>query len=181
MRPPAIKHEWIADDGTVVTIRPIQEEDRDIELAFVRGLSPDSKYFRFLSTLKDLPPQMLDRFTQVDFPQEMALIATVAAASGEQEIGVARYAAGNTKGTVEFAIVVADIWQGHGIGRELLLRLFERAADAGHRGMEGFVLRINTKMLRLARELGFTINPYPGDPQLLRLAMDIHSRPEIKG
>ena len=173
MRPPAIKPEWIADDGTVVTIRPIQEEDRDIELAFVRGLSPDSKYFRFLSTLKDLPPQMLDRFTQVDFPTEMAFIATVHSAGAEEEIGVARYAPGGTESTAEFAVVVADNWQGHGIGRELMRHLFVVAEDVGFKRIEGAVLKANSQMIRFCRDLGFGISGYPDDAQLVLASKDL--------
>lgn len=178
MQAPPIRHQWTADNGMQVTIRPITATDRDIELAFVRGLSPDSRYFRFLSTIKDLTPQLLDRFTQVDFPREMALIATIPTSTGEQEIGVARYAKGNAPGTVEFAIVIADTWQGQGIGRELLRHLFNVAEEVGHRRIEGVALKANTKMLRLARELRFEIDPYPGDASLVRLGKDIQSRSE---
>jgi hypothetical protein len=73
MQPPPIKHEWTHNDGTLVTIRPIRPEDRDIERAFVRDLSSNSSYFRFLSIVKDLSPQSLDKFTQVDYPRERAL------------------------------------------------------------------------------------------------------------
>ena len=115
MKPPAIEYPWTTTNGTPVTIRPIQPEDREIELAFVQGLSSSSKYMRFFSTIKDLSPQLLDRFTQVDFPREMAFIATVQTEGAEEEIGVARYAPGDGESTAEFAVVVADKWQGCGV------------------------------------------------------------------
>lgn len=167
MKPPAIEYSWTATDGTPVTIRPIQAEDREIELAFVRGLSSVSSYMRFFSIIKDLSPQLLDRFTQVDFPTEMAFIATVQTAGAEEEIGVARYAPGTEEGTAEFAVVVGDNWQGYGIGRELMRHLFVVAEDAGFERIDGAVLKANSNMIHFCRDLGFTVNGYPDDAQLV--------------
>ena len=173
MRPPAIEYQWTAGDGTPVTIRPIQAEDREIEVAFVRGLSANASYSRFFSIVKDLSPDLLDRFTQVDFPSEMAYIATVRSTGGaEIEIGVARYAPGSTESVAEFAVVVADDWQGKGIGRELMQHLFVVAEDAGFERIEGAVLKANGNMLRFCRELGFLVSAYPGDAQLVLVAKD---------
>ena len=166
MKPPAIDYQWTAADGTPLTIRPIQPEDREIELAFVLGLSSGSSYKRFFSTIKDLSPQLLDRFTQVDFPQEMAFIATVQTEGAEEEIGVARYAPGNAEGTAEFAVVVGDDWQGLGIGRELMRHLLVVAEDAGFERIEGAVLKANSHMIHFCKELGFTVSGYADDAQL---------------
>lgn len=173
MRPPAIDYRWTTADGTPVTIRPIQPEDREIELAFVRGLSKKARYMRFFTVIKDLTTQQLDRFTQVDFPDEMAFIATVDSSAGEQEIGVARYAPGGSPGVAEFAVVVADDWQGHGVGRELMRHLLMVAEDAGVTRIEGAVLKANPNMLRFCRELGFTISRCEDDPQLVLAAKDL--------
>lgn len=173
MKPPAIDYQWTTADGVPVTIRPIQAEDREIELAFVQGLSSSSRYLRFFSTVKDLSPQLLDRFTQVDFPDEMAFIATLETAGAEEEIGVARYAPGSTESTAEFAVVVADAWQGRGIGRELMQHLFVVAEDSGFERIEGAVLKANAHMLRFCRELGFAVNSYPDDAQLVLVAKDL--------
>ncbi len=167
MQPPPIRHEWITNEGSRVTIRPIQPEDREIERAFVSGLSSNSKYLRFFSAIKELSPQMLDRFTQVDYPREMALIATVQSETTELEIGVARYAPGGFENSAEFAVVVADDWQGRGIARELLRHLFSVAEDSGFKRIEGIVLRANKNMLLLCRDLGFTISRYPDDAGLV--------------
>ena len=169
MQPPTMTQEWTAGDGTRVTIRSIQPEDREIERSFVQNLSSNSKYFRFFSNIKDLSPQLLDRFTRVDYPREMAFIATIRNEMAELQIGVARYAPGSSEGTAEFAIVVADNWHGRGIGRELLRHLFGVAEDAGLKRIEGAVLRANNNMLRLCRELGFTVSQFTGDAELVRV------------
>jgi acetyltransferase len=168
-----MKREWTAGDGTRVTIRSIQPEDREIERVFVRSLSSNSKYLRFFSPIKDLSPQLLDRFTRVDYPREMAFIATIQVEMAELEIGVARYAPGSSEGTAEFAVVIADDWQGRGIGRELLRHLFNVAEESGLARIEGIVLTANKNMLRLCRELGFTASQYPGDAQLICINKDL--------
>ena len=175
MQPPDIHHEWTAADGTRVTIRPIRPADREIEHAFVRNLSTNSRYLRFLSMVKELSPQLLDRFIQPDFPREMALIATIATGDGELEIGVARYAPGRKEGTVEFAIVIADEWQGRGLGREMLERLFDVAKQSGVDRIEGIVLASNRNMLALCRELDFRVGALAGDPTLALVSKQLDS------
>lgn len=169
MRPPETTQVFCTTSGTRVTIRPIRPADRAIEDEFVRNLSPNSRYLRFLATIRELSPRDLDRFTSPDYPRELALIATIDDRGAEREIGVARYAATGPGDTAEFAIVVADDWQGHGIGRELLRLLFDEARNAGYEHIEGIVLKANANMLQLCRELGFTVNPYPEDPSLVRV------------
>ena len=160
--------------GTPVTIRTMQPTDRDIEHRFVRELSPQSRYYRFHSTLRELTPTMLERFTHVNYPDDMALIATVPEGEGEREIGVARYARYPGTERAEIAVVVADDWQGKGIGTRLLLDLRGLARAAGIRHLEANVLSGNKRMLQLARTLGFSIKPaVSGDCQEVDLGKDI--------
>lgn len=163
-------------DGTPVTIRTMRPADRDIEREFVRELSPTSRYFRFHSVLKELTSPMLERFTHVNYPDDMALIATIPEDTGEREIGVARYARYPGTDRAEIAVVVADAWQGKGIGARLLVDLRAFAIDAGIRHLEASVLPGNTRMLELARALGFTIRPEQAAAgQALDLGKDIDS------
>ncbi|MCK7491256.1 MAG: hypothetical protein MZW92_05710 [Comamonadaceae bacterium] len=85
-------------DGTEVMIRPIRAEDAPLEQEFVRHLSDDSRYNRFMSELRELSPTKLKYFTQIDYDRHMAFVATVAHDGGELEIGVARYASGAAGG-----------------------------------------------------------------------------------
>lgn len=167
MRPPTIKHVFVASNGTQVTIRSMQPGDRELEQAFVHNLSPSSKRFRFFTAIADLSPKMLDRFTQGDYPRELALIASIESDTGELQIGVARYAPGSSADYAEFAVVVADEWHGRGVGGKLLHYLFAAAREAGISQIEGIVLRTNTEMLQLAKGLGFEVTRYPGDAKLL--------------
>ncbi|HTP95708.1 MAG TPA: GNAT family N-acetyltransferase [Burkholderiales bacterium] len=165
-------------DGTRVTIRPIRAEDAEIEQDFVRGLSVESRYFRFMDALNELSPRMLKRFTDIDYANELALIAVIEQDGAEVEIGVARYVIAADGGSGEFAIVVADDWQRRGIATALMLRLIASARTHGLATMYGFVLHANHGMLALMRRLGFRIEAAPGDPTLVRVVLDLAPPPQ---
>jgi acetyltransferase len=154
--PPELETTWHMTDGTDIVVRPIRPEDAVIEKSFVENLSLESRYFRFMSPLQKVSPAMLARFTQIDYDREMALVAVIGEHTPEARIiGVARYI-GNPDGqSCEFALAVADDWQSHGIGRQLMQRLLNVARDRGLGIMEGDVLTENRKMLALCEKLGF--------------------------
>ncbi len=161
MQPPDVRIRFGARE-TTVTIRPITPADREIEADFVRNLSPESRYLRFHSGLRELTPELLARFTEMDYPSTLALIATVPTDGGETEIGVARYATTPPgSDTAEVAIVVADAWHGCGIGTRLLVELRELARAAGIHHFHMRVLPQNRRMIELAQRLGF--EPVPSD------------------
>ncbi len=150
-------------DGTEVTIRPIRPEDSGMEQAFVRHLSEDSRYFRFMGHVAELPEKKLKYFTDVDYERHMALVATVARDGKDLEIGVARYVATERPGSCEFAVTVDDAWQGTGVAGLLMLALIDAARVRGYKTMEGQVLRSNHRMLKFARQLGFEPHGTPGE------------------
>lgn len=155
---------WQGPDGTSVEVRPIRPEDAEIEREFVRSLSPEAKYLRFMSTLRELTPTMLARFTQVDYDREMALIAVIPERGGEREIGVCRYTINPDGVSCEFAVVIAQDWQGRGLGRHLMMRLIDVARSRGLATMRGDILAANSGMLDLVLRLGFTLSDVPDAP-----------------
>jgi acetyltransferase len=159
-------------DGTNITLRPIRPEDAKIEAEFVKTLSVEAKYMRFMAALKQLTPQMLARLTQIDYDREMAFIATVKQGDTELEIGVARYFSNPDGESCEFALVVADAWQKRGIGSRLMDRLMRVAAARGLRTMVGVVLARNPSMLALMKNLGFSSSP-SDDPDLVEVTREL--------
>lgn len=150
-------HTWEARDGTPVCVRPIQPGDFELERAFVEGLSPRTGYQRLMNPRKPSTAE-LQRWTRVDRTREGVLIATVSHGGAERQIGVARYALeaeDGQEGDAEFAIVIADAWQGTGLGLHLLSCLIELARTSGVRRILGTTLSDNVAMLGLARRLGF--------------------------
>jgi acetyltransferase len=162
--PHDLVHSWQTADGQDITIRPIRPEDAEIEQAFVRNLSSEAKHFRFMQGVRELTSDMLVRFTQLDYDRELALIAVVQEGDEEREIAVARYAINPDGESCEFAVVVADEWQGRGVGSELMRQLMNAAKEKGIKRIEGQVLKENVVMLELMEFLGFESAPNSEDP-----------------
>ena len=157
-----------AKDGTQVRIRPIRPEDVRMEQEFVRALSPESRYMRFMNTIREISAAQLVRLTQIDYDREMAYVATIDADGAEKEVGVVRYATSPDGESCEFAIVVADDWQGKGLARRLMGVLIDTARGANLRYMHGDFLAENTRMLAFVASLGFVLSAHPEDPGLKR-------------
>ena len=154
---------WTVPDGTTVTIRPIKPEDAELEVDFVRTLSAETKYYRFMNTMRELPPAMVARLTQIDYDREMAFIATLTVEGVEKEIGVCRYAVNPDGESCEFAVVVADDWQHRGLARKLMGVLIETARSRGISFMNGVFLANNERMLKFVQKLGFVLSNDPED------------------
>jgi acetyltransferase len=139
-----------------------------METEFITELSEESRYLRFLSIVRHVTPEMVARFTQIDYDREMALIATRHEASrGNSIIGVARYVRDPNPVSAEFAIVIADRAQRKGLASKLMGRLMAHARFAGIVRLRGLVLASNESMLELMERLGFEVFPVPDDPSLV--------------
>ena len=151
--------------GAAVTLRPLQPEDRDIELAFVSALSPETRHNRLLGGARAITREYIESLVRVDYSRDMAIAATTML-DGETLIGVARYVRDGD--AAEFALVVADAWQGRGIGSRLLAKLIDVARGRGLARLYGDILGTNLPMLQLVRKLGFQLRRHEEDPTLTR-------------
>lgn len=158
--------EWPLRDGRHYVIRPLHPHDAEMLQDMVKHLSPESRYFRFASTLRELSERMLARFTLIDYDREMALVAIYTERSPnddgsfsehERIIGVSRYVTNPDKRTCEFSLLVADDFASQGLGSRLMHSIIEVARSNGLASIEGMILNDNTKMLALMRKLDFTI------------------------
>jgi acetyltransferase len=154
-----------------VTLRPLRPEDRDIELAFVTGLSPETRSNRLLGGARAITREYIESLVKVDYARDMALAATTMR-GGETLIGVARYVLEASNQAAEFAIVVADAWQGRGVGKRLLAKLIDIARRRGVKRLYGDVLGTNRPMLEFVRKLGFKLERHE-DPTLTRASLDL--------
>ena len=150
-------------DGRVVLLRPIRPEDAGLERRFFERLSERSRYQRFMLYMRELSPQMLARFTQLDYDRELALVAIPVEAGDGEFVAVGRYTPTPDGRTAEFALVTADAWQGKALGRALLERLVRAAREAGYEALYGHILGANREMLDLAARLGFLEQGRDGD------------------
>ncbi|HPQ96287.1 MAG TPA: bifunctional acetate--CoA ligase family protein/GNAT family N-acetyltransferase, partial [Thiolinea sp.] len=152
-----VRHHQLMD-GTDIVIRPLKPEDAALEQQFVRNLSGESRYMRFMQSLRELTPDMLVRLTQIDYDREMAFIALVRngdPAGGDLEIGVSRIATLPDGQGCEFALVVGDAWRNRGMGGLLMQVIIDLARNKGLHYITGDVLAENSPMLNLMRRLGF--------------------------
>jgi acetyltransferase len=156
-------------DGATVTLRPIQPEDAALEARFVRELSDESRYFRFMNHLRELTPDLITHFTQIDYFDHMALVAMTLENGEPLQIGVARYVveADVAPRRAEFAIAVADAWQSRGIGALLMEHLIGAARERGLAALFSSVLPGNRRMLGLMNKLGCQLAPDPVNPSML--------------
>lgn len=150
-------------DGRQVSVRPIRKEDAQLEADFVRHLSSESRYERFMVSMNELPASKLKYLTEVDSDHHVALVAMDDRDGKEVEVGVSRYVVAPGTTRCEFAIAVDDAWHGSGLAGALMGDLIEIARERGVTEMEGFVLAVNHKMLKFARQLGFTQHRDPDD------------------
>jgi GNAT superfamily N-acetyltransferase len=146
-------------DGRSVHLRPIRPDDVGRLQAFHGRLSRDSIFFRFFSPLPVLSDERAAYFTTLDYDRRLAIVAVERPApgeqSGEQIIGVIRY--DRTPGTndaAEFALIVEDRYQRHGIGSVLFWALVQAARARGIRTLAADVLAENRRMLQMLRRTG---------------------------
>jgi acetyltransferase len=171
--PTAHERQWPMKGGGLYTIRPIRPDDADMLQALVRGLSDESRYYRFASTLTELPARMLARYTLIDYDREMALVAVHTPRTSSDEargsereriIGVSRFITNPDQTSCEFSLVVADDFKGQGLGTRLMLSIMDAARTKGLTEIDGLILANNLPMLRLMKSLGFAITTFADDP-----------------
>jgi acetyltransferase len=170
--PNSLTREITTRDGFHCRFRAVRPEDADKLQQFVRALSSEARYYRFLSTMAELSPTLLARFTQIDYDREMAIVATINDGTPDERIiGVTRYLLNADAITAEFALVVADDFHHRGIGSALMKTICDIARSRGIKAIIGQVLASNSDMLALMKRLGFVEDRDPDDGDLRRVMM----------
>lgn len=178
--PRRLVRSMVMDNGQEWLLRPIRPEDATLLQEFVRGLSEESRYMRFVSMLRELTPRMQARYTRIDYDREMALVATVQVPNPENRgllreriVGFAHYLRNADGQGAEYALVIADDWQRRGLGAELMRSLIRLARRQSLSYIEGIVLSTNRAMLGLMTSLGFRNDPDEEDPGMRRVWMSL--------
>ncbi len=163
----------LLSDGTRVVIRPIHESDVEMERRFIEALSPSSRRFRFLDTMRSPSEALLKQMTSIDNATDAAYIATIAVDGTEREIGVARFSARPDGHDCEFAVAVADEWQNKGLGTLLVKRLMDIARSRGIGKMHSRDASDNTSMRKFAEHLHFRHERDPEDATHVLYSVDL--------
>jgi acetyltransferase len=155
--PNQYESDWLLEDGTPVLLRPMKPEDESLVSEFFSFCSEDTIYFRYFKHIRNWTHQMLIRFTQNDYDREMGLMAISQPPGPEVMLGVCRLVMAADRSIAEFAVIVADPWQGKGLGEKLIEQVIEIARDNGVKMLWGDVLATNLPMLSLVKKMGFTV------------------------
>jgi acetyltransferase len=171
---------WSSPAGTTFLIRPIRPEDEPLMVRFHEQLSEETVYARYFEHLKlgqRTAHERLTRICFIDYDREMALVAEHRdPESGEIEIaGVGRLSKARGLSEAEFAILIADSWQRHGLGTELLRRLVRIGRDEGLDRIWAEMLATNAGMRHASTAAGFTIRGAPDEPTLMLAELDLRS------
>src|SRR5207253_6331924 len=138
--PAHLSRTWKLASGESLFVRPVRHDDGELEQAFVRALSLQSRYQRMLSGGTKVTPEWIDSMTHIDYRRHMAFAITTSIDGVEQFVGVGRYVVDVATLKADVALVLADAWQGRGLGRRLFTTLLEHARSAGVREAVGIVL-----------------------------------------
>ncbi len=145
------------EDGAEMFVRPIRPTDEPAMRELFYSFSKNTVFYRFFSYLKAMPHEKLAKFVNVDYENEMALVAVFKKAGQEQMLGSARYYVDPATGLAEWAIEIQDEFQNKGIGTALFNHLTRVAKVKGVKGFVGYVLDSNTRAYRLMTKTGLPI------------------------
>jgi acetyltransferase len=146
--------EVLLRDGRRVIVRGVRPQDAAALRAAVEGLSPASRYNRFMGAVSTIAPALLQSAVSPAAEREYALVAVPAEADDSTIVGGARYVVEPSGSTCEFAVAVADAWQHGGLATHLVTTLIRAARLQGLTAMRGYVLASNERMLDFARRRG---------------------------
>jgi acetyltransferase len=152
-----------------LTLRPVCPADAALLGAMVQRLSAKSRYNRFHGTVNGLSENALSRMSEVDQAHDVALVVTAIQAGREVVVADARYTVDVTGSGAEFAIMVDDQMQGHGIGYRVMQSLADIATAQGLRWLHGSVRSDNAAMLAFMRRCGFSCGADRNDEMVMRV------------
>jgi acetyltransferase len=166
--------EWVShfEFGGIgsVRIRPILPEDEALYAEFFSKVTMSDQRLRFFTAAPNLTHRFLAQLTQIDYAREMAFVAL--GRDGEL-LGVVRMVADPDYTRAEYAVLVRSDLKGRGLGWRLMQHLIAYARAEGLAHLTGAVLADNTTMLGMCRQLGFTVEPEPGDNSMKRVRLQL--------
>ena len=155
--PKELRTTMLLDDGTLVSFRPVHPTDEAGTRDLFYDLSKETVYYRYMSHMKRIPRKQVRNFVYIDHRNEVAVVATLPEAYGEEIICVGRYYLDPKSNRAEVAFVVRDAWQNRGIGTFILKHLVNIAKRNGIAGFTAEVLRDNKAMQAVFNHSGLKV------------------------
>ena len=141
-------------DGAELVVRPVRPTDEEMLSDMFYDLSDQTIINRFFSMLKSMPHRKLQTLCCIDYVSEMSLVAIAGVPSKQKIVGLGSYHVDLATQKAEIAFLVADAWQGKGIGTYLMQSLVKIARSRNLKGLTAEVLRDNVAMIALMHKSG---------------------------
>lgn len=148
---------WRLRDGRDVLLRPIKPEDEPMWLEMFQNFSEQSIRNRFFQIIKDTPHETRVRYCNIDYDREIALVAELTEKWRRRILGVVRVGLEPDGKAGEIAFIIADPWQGLGLGTKMVDYAIEICKDMKVESLYAIMLPDNYRAISLMKKMGFTI------------------------
>ncbi len=148
---------WRLKDGRAVLLRPIKPEDEPLWLEMFQNFSEESIRNRFFQILKDTPHETRIRYTNIDYDREIAIVPELTENGHRKILGVVRVSIEPDGKTGEMAFIIADQWQGLGLGTKLVDYAIEICKDMKLKTIYAIMLPDNRRAIDMMRKMGLAI------------------------
>jgi acetyltransferase len=149
---------WKLRDGRSVLLRPIKPEDEPMWLEMFQTFSEESIRYRFFQVIKDTSHEMRVRYCNIDYDREVAIVAEMTENGKRRILGVARVGLEPDAKTGEIAFIVADPWQGLGLGTKMVDHAIEICKDMKVESLYAIMIRDNVRAINLMKKMGFEVH-----------------------
>ena len=148
-------------DGSELLVRPVKPTDEEMLSDMFYDLSDQTIINRFFSMLKSMPHRKLQQFCCIDYTNEMSLVAIAGSGPKQKIVGLGSYYLNPATQRAEIAFLVADAWQGKGIGTYMMRSLVKISKSKNIKGLTAEVLRDNVAMIALMHKSGVPAKSTP--------------------
>lgn len=148
---------WKLRDGRTVLLRPIKPEDEPMWLEMFQNFSEESIRYRFFQIIKDTPHETRVRYCNIDYDREIAIVPELTEDGHRKILGVVRVSIEPDGRSGEIAFIVADPWQGLGLGTKLVDYAIEISKDMKLETLYAIMLPDNYRAISLMKKMGFVI------------------------
>jgi acyl-CoA hydrolase len=152
------------NDGTEIFFRPVKPTDEPALAEMLYSLGSHSVHTRYFTHTMAFPHKDVQKLTNIDYDNELAVVGVVPGPSGEEVVAIAQYFLDPKTQAAEVAFIVHDEWQAKGMGSFLLDHITQVAIKRGVKRFYAKVLPKNKAMLAIFQHSGHKVTTeFDGD------------------
>lgn len=149
-----------------IRLRPVLPGDVFPLKNMFDSLSRHTRFFRYMHVKPEMTWEEIKRITRIDYQTTMKIVAEVLDFAWVERHGLDIAGFGGYEEIpgnplvvqAEVSVLVADAWQGCGLGRELFAHILHVAREEGYTRLIGEMLVENRQMKCLMEELGYPVD-----------------------